>query len=107
MLFNDVPSQTNVLVHDIDVGQSTPIKQHAYQVNPYKRQVMRDEVEYLVCNGFAVASQSPWSSPCILVPKSEGSLRFCTDFRKVNSVTKADSFPLPRIEDCVDREGSS
>ncbi|KAL0172150.1 hypothetical protein M9458_032461, partial [Cirrhinus mrigala] len=106
-LFHDIPSQTNVLVHDIDVGQSTPIKQHAYRVNPCKRQVMRDEVEYLVRNGFAVASQSPWSSPCILVPKSDGSLRFCTDFRKVNSITKADSFPLPRVEDCVDRVGSS
>ncbi len=105
-LFNDLPSQTNVLVHDIVVGQSTPIKQHAYRVNPCKRQVMRGEVEYLVRNGFAVASQSPWSSPCILEPKSEGSFRFCTDFRKVN-VTKADSFPLPRIEDCVDRVGSS
>ncbi|KAL1275959.1 hypothetical protein QQF64_035582 [Cirrhinus molitorella] len=68
---------------------------------------MRDEVEYLARNGFAIASQSPWSSPCILVPKSDGSLRFCTDFRKVNSVTKADSFPLPRVEDCVDRVGSS
>lgn len=106
-LFNDVPSQTKVLVHDIDVGQSTPIIQHAYRVNPCKRQVMRGEVEYLVRNGFTVASQSPWSSPCILVPKSDGSLRFCTDFQKVNNVTKADSFPLPRIEDCVDRVGSS
>lgn len=85
-LFNDVPSQTNVLTHDIDVGQSMPIKQHAYRVNPNKRQVMREEVNYLVRNGFAVASQSPWSSPCILVPKSDGSLRFCTDYRKVNNV---------------------
>lgn len=68
---------------------------------------MKDEVEYLVFNGFAVASQSPWSSPCILVPKSDGSFRFCTDFRRVNNVTKSDSCPLPRIEDCVDRVGSS
>ncbi len=55
-LFN-VSTQTNVLVHDIDVGQSTPIKQHAYRVN----QVMGGELEFLVRNGFAVASQSPWS----------------------------------------------
>ncbi|KAL0173250.1 hypothetical protein M9458_033561, partial [Cirrhinus mrigala] len=67
-LFNDIPSQINVLVHDIDVGQSTPIKQHAYRVNPCKRQVMRDEVEYLVRNGFAVASQSPWSHRAFLCP---------------------------------------
>lgn len=106
-LFNDVPSQTNVLTHDIDVCQSPPVKQHPYRVNPLKRQVMKDEVNYLVRNGFAVPSQSPWSSPCILVPKSDRSFRFCTDFRRVNSVTKADSFPLPRMEDCVDSVGSS
>lgn len=65
---------------------------------------MKDKVEYLVSNGFAVASQGPWSSPCILVPKSDGSFR--TDFRRVNNVTNADLFPLPRMEDCVDRVGS-
>lgn len=105
-LFSDVPSQTNVLMHEIEVDQSTPIKQHPYRVNPHKRQALKDKVEYLVSNGFAVASQSPWSSPCILVPKSDGSFRFCTDFRRVNNV-KADSFPLPRMEDCVDCVGSS
>ncbi len=43
----------------------------------------------------------------MLVPKPDGSWGFCTDFRKVNAVTKPDSFPLPRIEDCVDRVGSA
>lgn len=43
----------------------------------------------------------------MLVPKSDGSVRFCTDYRKVNSVTKADSFPLPRMEDCVDKVGAA
>ncbi len=55
----------------------------------------------------AEPSKSPWSSPCLLGPKSDYSLRFCTDYRKVNDITKPDSFPLPRLEDCVDRVGSS
>jgi len=58
-------------------------------------------------NDLIEASQSPWSSPCILVPKPDKSYRFCTDFRKVNAVTKADSYPLPRIEGCIDRVGHS
>ncbi len=37
----------------------------------------------MIENGIAVPSQSAWSSPCILVPESDGSMRFCTDFRKV------------------------
>ena len=31
----------------------------------------------------------------------------CTDYRKVNSVTKTDSFPIPRIDDCIDKVGNS
>ena len=56
-------------------------------------------------HGIIEPSQSNWSSPCLLVPKSDGSYRFCTDYRKVNSVTKSDSYPIPRVEDCIDRIG--
>ncbi len=104
-LFKDVPTLINVLPHDIDVKDARPIKQHAYRVNPVKRSVMRQEVDYLLENGLAKSSCSPWSSPCILVPKPDGSFRFCTDFRKVNAVTVPDSYPLPRMEDCVDNVG--
>ena len=50
-------------------------------------------------------SNSEWSSPCILVLKPDGSFQFCTDFRKLNAVTKSDSFPIPRIDDCIDKIG--
>lgn len=106
-LFNDVPSRTTVLQHDINVGDATPIKQHAYRVNAMKRAVMREEVDYLLKYGLAKFSCSPWSSPCLLVPKSDGTARFCTDYRKVNAVTVPDCFPLPRMEDCVDNLGSA
>ena len=43
----------------------------------------------------------------MLVSKSDGTLCFCTNFRKVNLLTKTDSFPLPRIKDCIDRIGNS
>lgn len=68
---------------------------------------MSQEVENLLQNGFPVPSSSPWSSPSLLVPKSDKTPRFCTDYRKVNAVTKSDSFPHPRIDDCVDRVGSA
>ena len=44
---------------------------------------------------------------CISVPKSNGTYKMCTDYRKVNSVTKTDSFPIPRIADCIDKVGNS
>ncbi len=106
-LFGDVPTQTNVLQHDIKVNGARSIKQHAYRVNTVKISVMRQEVEYLLENGLAKASCSPWSSPCLLVPKSDGTFRFCTDYRKVNAVTVPDSYPLHRMEDCIDDIGSA
>ena len=43
----------------------------------------------------------------ISTPKSNGTYRMCTDYRKVNCVTKTDSFPIPRIDDCTDKVGNS
>uniref|UniRef100_A0A673Y3Q0 ribonuclease H n=1 Tax=Salmo trutta TaxID=8032 RepID=A0A673Y3Q0_SALTR len=106
-VFQDVPSRTSILEHDVDVGDAVPISQHPYRVNAKKREVMKSEVAYLLQNDMAKPSNSSWSSPCILVPKPDGTSRLCTDYRRVNAVTKSDSFPLPRLDDCIDRIGSA
>ena len=62
-------------------------------------------MKYMLENKIIEPSSSQWSSPCVLVPKPDGSYRFCTDFCRLNAVTKTDSFPLPRIDDCIDRIG--
>ena len=76
-------------------------------MNPLKQENLQDEVKYLLENDFIEPSQSNYSSQCILIPKSNGTHRMCTDYRKVNSVTKTDSFPIPRIDDCIDKVGNS
>ena len=68
---------------------------------------MQKEINYMLDHNIIEPSNSNWSSPCLLVPKKDGSHRFCTDYRKVNSVTKTDTFPIPRIEDCIDRIGKA
>ena len=102
ILFSQVPEQTTIAVHDANVGDSPPIKQHPYRVNPVKLKLMGD---YKLKNGIIELSQSQRSSPCVLVPKADGPYRFCTDFRKVNSVSKTDSYPIPRVDDCIDKIG--
>lgn len=93
-LFGDVLSRTTVLEHDIDVGYAKPTKQHVYRCSMEKRESMKKEVSYLVENGLAKPSSSPWSSRCLLAPKSNGTPRFFTHIRKVNAVTVPDSHCL-------------
>lgn len=102
-----MPSHTDWIEHDIDVGEMPPIRQHFYRVSPEKHKHLDAEVEYMLNNNIAVPSFLSWASPCLLVPKSDGTPRFCSDFRKANKVTKPDSFPLPRMEDCVDQMGAA
>uniref|UniRef100_A0A1A8HXS3 Gypsy retrotransposon integrase-like protein 1 n=1 Tax=Nothobranchius kuhntae TaxID=321403 RepID=A0A1A8HXS3_NOTKU len=106
-LFSDIPTRTTACYHDVVLTEPTPIKQHPYRVSPDKRALMKQETDYLIRNGLAIPSCSPWSSPCLIERKPDGSPRFITDYRKVNVVTVSDSYPLPRVDDCIDRVGMS
>lgn len=63
--FSDVPTQSHILTHDIDVGNSTSIKQHANRVNPDKRACLQ-QVDYMLKNRIAEPICSAWITPCIL-----------------------------------------
>lgn len=106
-LFSDTPTRTNLIEHDIDIGDADPIRQRFYRVSVEKLRCLDAEVRYMLESKLAEPSFSSWASPCILVSKPDGTNRFCTDYRKVNGVTKPDSFPLPRMEDCVDQVGAA
>ncbi len=86
-------------------SQTQPVKHHPYRVYPIKRKLLQKEVDYLLAYNWAEPSFSSWSPPSILVSKSDNSYRFCTDYRKLNSLTKPDCFLLPRIDDCGDHVG--
>ena len=90
-----------------DVGSAAPIKQHACGCPLPKIEMMIKGAKYLIENGVARPSHNSWSSLCLLAPKTYDKPRFCTDLHKVHSVTAPDSFPLPCMEDFIDRIGST
>ena len=58
---------------------------------------MRDHLKLMLDAGVIRPSNSPWCNAVVLVRKKDGSLCFCIDFRRLNSLTVKDSYPLPRI----------
>ncbi|KAK4315748.1 hypothetical protein Pmani_013054 [Petrolisthes manimaculis] len=107
-VFQDVPQRCVVASHDVVLlKDSTPIKQAPYRMNPTKREVIRQEVKFLIDHGLAEPSSSEWASPCLLVPKPDGTYRMCTDYRRVNQVSRSDSYPLPTIQGILDDLGTS
>ena len=88
--------------HKINTEKSQPIRQPLRR-QPYgKRDVEKQEVEKMLDRGVIEPSDSPWSSPIVLVSKKDGSTRFCIDYRKLNEVTVKDAYPIPRVDDCLD-----
>ena len=71
-LFPHIPTSTDRIYHEVNVEDSQPVKQHPYRMNPTKQKYLKEEIQYLLDNDFIEPSQSEWSSPCILVPKSDG-----------------------------------
>ncbi len=57
--------------------------------------------------GVIEESHSDWASRIVLVPKTDGSVRFCVDYRKVNAVSKFDAYPMPRVDELLDRLGAA
>ena len=64
---------------------------------------MDTEIQDMLDLGVSEPSISPYSSPIVLVPKKDGSVRFCIDFRKLNKVTEFDAEPMPNMEEIINR----
>ena len=86
--------------HRIDLIEgANPIYQQPYRSGIERRKAEGAEVRRMLQAEVIEPSTSEWASPVILVPKPDGSLRFCVDYRKLNAVTKRDSYPMPRMDE--------
>ena len=93
---------TGLVKHHIDTQGHQPIRQRPYRSSRKDKGEIEKLVKEMYNAGIIQDSRSPWAAPVILVEKKGGEKRFCVDFRKLNVVTKKDSYPLPRIDDTLD-----
>lgn len=94
--------RTSLIEHVIDTGDAQPIKTKQYPLSPEKRAILSSELDRMLELGVVTPCESPWNNPALLVQKSSGDWRFCLDCRKLNSVTKGDSYSIPYIPQILD-----
>lgn len=102
-LSNNEMGCVTTAVHKIDTGDSAPIKQRQYPLSPAMQKHLHAEIKKMSDLGVIQPSNSPWSSPVLLVKKKNGEFRACFDGRRLNSVTVPDSYPLPRTDAILNR----
>ncbi len=93
---------TDRVKHEIPVTDDVPVAQAYRRIPPNQFEEVREHITGLLKKGIIKESSSPYASPVVLVRKTDGSLRLCVDYRKLNSKTQRDAFPLPRIDESLD-----
>ena len=91
----------------IDTGDAPPLKQAARRLPFSVHQEVARQLKEMQRDRVIEPSNFPWASHVVLVRKRNGSHRFCVDYRGLNTLTKADTFPLPRVDELLDQLGKS
>ncbi|HBK71150.1 MAG TPA: hypothetical protein DDZ39_05755 [Flavobacteriaceae bacterium] len=99
--------KTNIIKHFIPLDKDNPIKQRPYKAAYALKGEIKKQVEDMKHNKVIRNSFSPWASPIVMVKKKDGTMRFCVDYRKLNTVTRKDTYPLPRIDEMLDKLNNS
>ena len=99
--------KTGLAKHEINTGDALPVRQYPRRLPLAQREEAFKAVENMHKQGIIEPSVSPWASPVVLVKKKDGFTRFCVDYRKLNDLTKKDSYPLPRIDSTLDELAGS
>ncbi|GKD03897.1 DEAD-box ATP-dependent RNA helicase 41 [Tanacetum coccineum] len=84
-----------------------PINVRPYRHPPKQKDAIELMVKELLESGVIRTSQSPFSSPIVMVKKNDGSCRMCVDYRQLNKYTVEDKFPIPVIEELIDELNGS
>ena len=87
---------------EIDTGNSKPINQAPYPRGPAQRQFIESTLQENLDGGIIRKSISPWASPVCIIRKKDGYFRFAIDYRRLNTVTKREIYPMPRVDDTLD-----
>ena len=97
---NDL-GMAKVTPHHIELTDYTPIWQKPRSFSDPVNEEIDKQCQQLEMLDVIEKCDSPWSSPVVPVRKTDGSLRLCIDYRKLNKVTRQENFPMPNLSDAI------
>ena len=96
-----VTGRSKTVLHEIEINDARPVRCGPRRLAPAGLRREQVCVREMLSGGQIEPSDSPWASPVVLVTKKDVSTRFCVDYRRLNSLTVKDAYPLPRIDDSL------
>lgn len=95
---------TNVVKHKIYLEKGMkPKAQKGYRESEGNKKIIKEHVKKMLEDGIIKESTSPYPSPVVIVEKKDKTKRFCVDYRKLNKAIKTDAYPLPRMDDLLEK----
>jgi transposase InsO family protein len=88
--------------HRLRTTDDKPVAQPYRRIPPHQLQEVQDHIKGLLAKKIIVESQSPYAAPVVIVRKKSGEIRLVVDYRRLNSKTIGDAYPLPRIQESFD-----
>ena len=102
----ELPEHTGINDHPIDlIDDKQPPYGPIYSLGPVELETLKTYIETNLANGFIRPSKSPAGAPILFIRKKDGSLRLCVDYRDLNNLTIKNRYPLPLIDESLDRLG--
>ena len=97
-----LPEREVELAIDLVPG-TRPVSMAPYRMSASELSELKKQLEEFLEKKFVRPSVSPWGAFVLLVKKKDGSMRLCVDYRQLNKVTIKNNYPLPRIDDLIDK----
>lgn len=100
-IFSRSGEATPFAEHCIVLTDDKPIAMPPYRLSEIKKKQLLEELTKLLEGGVIEECESPYAAPVVLVPKKNGEIRLTVDYRGINAITRADTYPLPRMDDLL------
>ncbi|GFX61377.1 hypothetical protein TNCV_4894211 [Trichonephila clavipes] len=102
-LFSNIPGCTDLAEHDIELESKRVIVSKTYRMSPRQIEILKSEVNKMLELKIIESGESDFTSPLILVEAQGKEERPCIDYRRLNKITRTQFFPLPNIEELLEK----